>query len=89
MATRRATATSPGRKRSASPRHRQGITRQLIEAAIAHARARGARSIEAYPVAPGSPRFRFMGFVGVFEAMGFQEVGRAGSRRHIMRYDFS
>lgn len=69
------------------PLRGQGITRQLIEAAITHARARGASSIEAYPVDPDSPSYRFMGFVEVFEAMGFQEEGRAGSRRHIMRYD--
>jgi GNAT superfamily N-acetyltransferase len=65
----------------------QGVTHQLIEAAIAHARARGARSIEAYPVDPDSPSYRFMGFVGTFEAMGFREVGREGSRRYVMRYD--
>ncbi|NMO21935.1 GNAT family N-acetyltransferase [Pyxidicoccus fallax] len=67
----------------------QGVTRQLIEAAIAQARARGARSIEAYPVDPESPSYRFMGFVGTFESMGFQEVGTAGSRRHVMRYDLA
>jgi len=65
----------------------QGVTHQLIEAAIAHARARGARSIEAYPVDPDSPSYRFMGFVGTFEAMGFREVGREGSRRYVLRYD--
>ncbi len=67
----------------------QGVTRQLIEAAIAHARKRGARSVEAYPVDPESPSYRFMGFVGTFEAMGFREVGTAGSRRHVMRYDIA
>lgn len=65
----------------------QGIARQLIEAAIAHAKKRGARSLEAYPVDPESPSYRFMGFVGTFEAMGFREVGTVGSRRHVMRYD--
>ncbi|MFP2912995.1 N-acetyltransferase family protein [Pyxidicoccus sp. 3LFB2] len=67
----------------------QGVTRQLIDAAIAHARKRGARSIEAYPVDPESPSYRFMGFVGTFEAMGFREVGTVGSRRHIVRYDIA
>jgi GNAT superfamily N-acetyltransferase len=65
----------------------QGVTRQLVEAAMAHARKRGARSLEAYPVDPESPSYRFMGFVGLFEGMGFREVGTAGSRRHVMRHD--
>lgn len=67
----------------------QGVTRQLIEAAIAHARARGARSIEAYPVDPDSPSYRFMGFVGTFDSMGFQRVGSEGPRRYVVRYDIS
>jgi hypothetical protein len=42
--------------------------------------------IEAYPVDPDSPSYRFMGFVGVFAAAKFEEVGRAGRRRHVMRF---
>jgi GNAT superfamily N-acetyltransferase len=64
---------------------RQGITLRLIEAAVDEARRRGAAVIEAYPVDPDSPSYRFMGFVSSFRAAGFQEVGRAGSRRHVMR----
>ena len=41
--------------------------------------------VEAYPVDPDSPSYRFMGYVGSFEAMGFQAIGRAGTRRHVMR----
>jgi hypothetical protein len=52
-----------------------------------HARKRGAHCLEAYPVDPESSSYRFMGFIGTFEAMGFREVGTAGSRRHVMRYD--
>jgi GNAT superfamily N-acetyltransferase len=63
----------------------KGVTVQLLAAAIAHARKNGARVIEAYPVAPDSPSYRFMGFVPTFEAAGFQRVGAAGSRRHVMR----
>jgi GNAT superfamily N-acetyltransferase len=62
-----------------------GVTAQLIRAAVAHARARGATVIEAYPVDPDSPSYRFMGFVSSFAAAGFHEVGRAGIRRHVMR----
>ena len=63
----------------------QGLMARLIREATEHARARGARVVEAYPVERDSPSYRFMGFVPAFEAAGFQEVGRAGSRRHIMR----
>lgn len=64
---------------------RQGITAKLIAAAIAHARSHGAVAVEAYPVAPDSPSYRFMGYVPTFERAGFREAGRAGTRRHVMR----
>lgn len=63
----------------------QGVTQRIIKAAIEHARSHGASIVEAYPVDPDSPSYRFMGFVPVFEKAGFFEVGRAGTRRHIMR----
>lgn len=63
----------------------QGMTARLIEAAVEHARARGAKMVEAYPVDNDSPSYRFMGFVPSFRAAGFREVGRAGTRRHVMR----
>lgn len=62
-----------------------GITRQLIEAAVAHAQAHGAAVVEAYPVDADSPSYRFMGFVPVFEKAGFTDVGREGKRRHVMQ----
>ena len=62
----------------------QGMTRRLIGAAVDLAREKGAAVVEAYPVDPDAPSYRFMGFVGSFEAMGFRAVGRAGSRRHVM-----
>src|SRR5688572_19803652 len=65
----------------------QGLGRQTLEAAVAHARAEGAKVIEAYPVDPDSPSYRFMGFVSEFRKAGFREVGRAGSRRHVMRLE--
>lgn len=64
-----------------------GVSSQLIDAAVAHARAKGASVVEAYPVEPGSPSYRFMGQVSAFEAAGFQRVGAAGTRRHVMRLD--
>jgi GNAT superfamily N-acetyltransferase len=63
----------------------RGITARLIEAAAQHARRHGATMLEAYPVDPDSPSYRFMGFAPQFQAAGFGEVGRAGTRRHVMR----
>jgi GNAT superfamily N-acetyltransferase len=63
----------------------QGITRRLIDAAVDHAKSRGASIVEAYPVDPNSPSYRFMGFVHTFEAAGFHETGRAGTRRHVFQ----
>ncbi len=63
----------------------QGLTRRLIEAAVATAADHGAEIVEAYPVAAGSPSYRFMGFAGIFAAAGFEKVGTAGHRRTAMR----
>jgi GNAT superfamily N-acetyltransferase len=65
----------------------QGLAHTLIKAAIAQARKRGATSIEAYPVDPDSPSYRFMGFIPAFRKAGFTEIARAGSRRHVMRLE--
>ena len=62
-----------------------GITKRAIEAALDHAGRHGATVVEAYPVEPDSPSYRFMGFISSFAAAGFTEVGRAGSRRHVMQ----
>ena len=63
----------------------QGISHRLLSAAVEYARRQGASVVEAYPVDPESPSYRFMGYVGSFRAAGFKEVGRAGTRRHVMR----
>jgi hypothetical protein len=60
---------------------------RLLDAAVEHARERGAAVVEAYPVDPDSPSYRFMGFVETFDDAGFREVGRAGKRRHVMRLE--
>ncbi|UVK52848.1 GNAT family N-acetyltransferase [Mesorhizobium sp. AR02] len=64
-----------------------GLASALLDAAIDHAFAEGARLIEAYPVAEASPSYRFMGFREMFAARGFKEAGMAGSRRHMMRLE--
>ncbi len=63
----------------------QGMTRRLISGAVDHARRNGATIVEAYPVDEAAPSYRFMGFVPVFRDAGFNEIGRAGNRRHVMR----
>lgn len=68
--------------------HRKaGLSGLMLDRAIDHARRAGARVLEAYPVDPDSPSYRFMGFVPLFAGRGFRPVGRAGSRRHVMRLD--
>ena len=63
----------------------EGITKALLAAAIEHAKKRGAKVVEGYPVDEDSPSYRFMGFVPLFKAAGFREVGREGTRRHVLR----
>ncbi|KRB20087.1 GNAT family N-acetyltransferase [Mesorhizobium sp. NZP2234] len=64
-----------------------GLASALLDAAIDHAFAKGARVIEAYPVAEASPSYRFMGFRDMFASRGFRETGMASSRRHVMRLE--
>jgi GNAT superfamily N-acetyltransferase len=69
------------------PRKRRGkgMIRRLIAGAVGHARDAGATVVEAYPVPPDAPSYRFMGFVPTFEKAGFIDRGMAGIRRHVMR----
>ena len=67
------------------PLRGEGYGLALIEAARDYAKKRGGTVLEAYPVDPTSPSYRFMGFVPAFERLGFTEVATAGSRRHVMR----
>jgi GNAT superfamily N-acetyltransferase len=62
-----------------------GLAASLLDTAVEHAFARGARIVEAYPVDEAAPSYRFMGFRDMFAARGFHEVGTAGTRRHVMR----
>ena len=64
-----------------------GLASALLDAAIDHAFAKGAGTIEAYPVDQASPSYSFMGFRDMFAARGFRETGMAGSRRHVMRLE--
>lgn len=64
---------------------RRGMMSLLIEEAVRCARENGASVVEAYPVEFDAPSYRFCGFIPVFAAHGFEEVARAGLRRHVMR----
>jgi GNAT superfamily N-acetyltransferase len=64
------------------PAQRHGAARELLAAAVEHAAARGASSLEAYP--HKTERTNYMGHVELFEAAGFQRV-RETSKRLVMR----
>ncbi len=67
-------------------KHRgDGLGHQLIDAAVKYARKRKATIVEAYAVAPDSPSYRNMGFVGAYEKAGFEKVEKLGTRRTVMR----
>jgi GNAT superfamily N-acetyltransferase len=62
----------------------QGLVDKLIAAAKKYAKKNGAKFLEAYPVKPDSPSYRFMGFINTFEKAGFKFVKNAGTRRQVM-----
>ena len=72
---------------------RQGVTLQLIKAAVEYARGRGATLVEAYPVEPRSEEmpvvFAYTGFAATFREAGFVEVARRSETRPMMRYSLS
>ena len=62
------------------PARGQGVATALLDAAIVFARARGATTLEAYPVDPGAARVpaanAFGGPLSMFERAGFTVVER-------------
>ena len=64
-----------------------GLQHRLLDAAIERARSMGARVLEAYPVLPDSPSYRYGGLVPRYERAGFTHRKLAGSRRHVMSLD--
>jgi GNAT superfamily N-acetyltransferase len=71
---------------------RQGIAYTLAAAAVEHARARGARALEAYPMRTEAGEITWdeihVGAESIFAAAGMTEVTRPGKRRIVMRVDF-
>lgn len=70
---------------------RQGVSTQLLRAAVDHAARQGARVVEGYPVDPSSEKmpdpFLWHGVPSSFLAAGFKEVVRRSKSRPIMRYE--
>ncbi|MFN2467182.1 MAG: GNAT family N-acetyltransferase [Gaiellaceae bacterium] len=60
---------------------RRGVATALLDAAVKHAAARGARAIEAYLHLRGD----YMGSPGMFAAAGFEPVREAGPRLIVRR----
>ncbi len=67
----------------------QGLMRVLINAAVEHAAANGARIVESYPLDPAagpvSTDAGYHGLVPAFVACGFEEVVRRGKGQPVMR----
>ncbi|GAB1644702.1 GNAT family N-acetyltransferase [Krasilnikovia sp. MM14-A1259] len=73
---------------------RRGVSRALAAAAVDHARERGARALEGYPIITRPGRTYAWGelYVGsrsIFAAAGFTEVATPTPRRAVMRVDFA
>lgn len=70
----------------------RGLTYALVAAAVDHARERGARALEGYPMLTGGAEVTWdelsVGPVGPFLAAGFTEVSHPTKRRLVMRLDF-
>jgi GNAT superfamily N-acetyltransferase len=77
---------------TAKAHRRRGLMRELLAAAVAHARAAGAPAVEGYPFDPG-PRTGsgdlWPGTLPAFLDAGFAEVARALPRRAIVRLDLA
>jgi GNAT superfamily N-acetyltransferase len=68
---------------------RQGITVELLKAAVDHVRSQGGRIVEGYPVETSQNMpapFIYTGTASAFQQAGFQEVARRSPTRPIFRY---
>jgi ribosomal protein S18 acetylase RimI-like enzyme len=69
----------------------RGVATALLDAAVVHARARGAAALEAYPVDTGgergAPSSLYTGTLGMFLRAGFREVRRRRDRRPVVRIE--
>jgi GNAT superfamily N-acetyltransferase len=72
---------------------RNGLSVQLLKAAVEHVKDRGGTTVEGYPVEPKTDKapdpFVWHGLASAFLAAGFHEVARRSETRPIMRFDIS
>jgi len=69
----------------------QGLSSELLKAAVDFARARGAKIVEGYPhdtKKATADVFVYTGLVAAFRKVGFKEVARRSKTRPIMRRSF-
>ena len=66
---------------------RQGLSAQLLKAAVDFAKAHGAKIVEGYPhdVKRSADVFVYTGLASAFRQAGFKEVARRSNTRPIMR----
>jgi GNAT superfamily N-acetyltransferase len=70
---------------------RQGLSTELLKAAVAFARARGTKIVEGYPhetKKTTADAFVYAGLFSAFRKAGFKEVARRSETRPIMRTSF-
>lgn len=69
---------------------KRGVAGALLAAAVEHARTRGARALEGYPITTTKVILEelHVGTVSMFAAAGFREVSHPTLRRVVMRLDF-
>jgi GNAT superfamily N-acetyltransferase len=75
-----------------SEHRRQGVARALLHGAIAYARRRGVKLLEAYPVdrdQPAAAEASWFGSRRMFDEAGFAEVARRRPDRPVMRLDLA
>jgi GNAT superfamily N-acetyltransferase len=69
----------------------KGVANELLKGAIEHAKERGARHLEAYPVDTAGGRHPaanlFTGTLAMFQRAGFREVGRPRGSQLVVRRD--
>jgi GNAT superfamily N-acetyltransferase len=74
---------------------KQGLMYEMVRGAVAHAKKRGVRIVEGYPIDMQSPKLAgqklnsyagYMGIASAFREAGFVEVGHASETQLIMRY---
>lgn len=72
---------------------KRGIAYELARAAVDHARRRGARALEAYPMRTEAGEVTWdeihVGAESIFAAAGLRPVSHPGKRRLVMRIDFT